>query len=75
MDQIIEAREVMKSPEIFIILLACPTLQLEEHVMNFVVPLAICIIDLNEKTLETLSKQFILFSLLLLYCYSSLGDT
>ena len=58
MDLIIEAREVMKSPEIFIILLLCPLLRFDDHVMNYVVPLAICIIDLNEKALETLSKQF-----------------
>uniref|UniRef100_A0A3Q1F320 Probable E3 ubiquitin-protein ligase HERC6 n=1 Tax=Acanthochromis polyacanthus TaxID=80966 RepID=A0A3Q1F320_9TELE len=44
----------MKSPEIFPILLSCPLLQEECNVMNGALPLAVIIMELNEKTLKTL---------------------
>ncbi|XP_029027784.1 probable E3 ubiquitin-protein ligase HERC3 isoform X2 [Betta splendens] len=45
---------VLKSPEIFLILLTCPLLQEDSNVMNVSLTLAVIIARLPEKTLETL---------------------
>lgn len=44
----------LKSPEILLILMTCPLLQEDSNVINVVLPLAIMISDLSEKTLATL---------------------
>ncbi|KAM4627528.1 putative E3 ubiquitin-protein ligase HERC4 [Polymixia lowei] len=54
MTDLINSRSVLKSPEIFVILLTCPLLQEDNNVMNVVLHLAIIIHELNEKTLATL---------------------
>lgn len=56
-DLLIASKTALKSPEILLILLTCPLLQEDSNVMNGVLPLAVLIADLNEKTLTTLSKQ------------------
>nr|XP_046244794.1 probable E3 ubiquitin-protein ligase HERC6 isoform X2 [Scatophagus argus] len=48
-DLLVASTTALKSPEIFLILLTCPLLQEDTHVMNVVLPLAIVISDLNEK--------------------------
>ncbi|XP_042342287.1 probable E3 ubiquitin-protein ligase HERC6 isoform X2 [Plectropomus leopardus] len=48
------SRTALKSPEIILILLTCPLLQEDTHVMNHVLPLAIIMADLHEKTLKIL---------------------
>ncbi|XP_029302600.1 LOW QUALITY PROTEIN: probable E3 ubiquitin-protein ligase HERC6 [Cottoperca gobio] len=47
---------VLKSPEIFLILLTCPLLQEDSNVMNGALPLAVIIANLHEKTLKTLRR-------------------
>ncbi|KAK5904604.1 hypothetical protein CesoFtcFv8_006147 [Champsocephalus esox] len=47
---------LLKSPEIFLILLTCPLLQEECNVMQPVLALAINIVDLQEKTQDTLRR-------------------
>ncbi|XP_030007491.1 probable E3 ubiquitin-protein ligase HERC6 [Sphaeramia orbicularis] len=54
MDLLYTAREFLRSPEIFLILLTLPVLQNDSHVMNDVLALAISITELNEKALKTL---------------------
>ncbi|KAM4627974.1 putative E3 ubiquitin-protein ligase HERC4 isoform 2-T2 [Polymixia lowei] len=54
MNHLFISRSVLKSPEIFVILLTCPLLQEDNNVMNVVLPLALIIHELNEKTLATL---------------------
>lgn len=51
------SRTALKSPEILLVLLTCPLFQEDSSVMTVVLPLAIIIADLQEKTLEILSKQ------------------
>lgn len=46
----------LKSPEIILILLTCPLLQEDSHVMNDVLGLAIVITDMNERNRTALSK-------------------
>ncbi|XP_068441126.1 E3 ISG15--protein ligase HERC5-like isoform X2 [Clinocottus analis] len=48
----------LKSTEVLSILLTCPLLQEESQVMNEVLPLAVIIGKLHEKTLETLRRQW-----------------
>nr|XP_020455771.1 probable E3 ubiquitin-protein ligase HERC6 isoform X2 [Monopterus albus] len=49
-----DSRMVLKSPEILLILLTCPLLQEDSRVMNDVLPLALVVAALNEKTLDSL---------------------
>lgn len=56
-DLLCASSTAIKSPEIFLILLTCPLLQEDCAAITEVLPLAIIIADLPEKTLETLSKQ------------------
>ncbi|XP_078023256.1 putative E3 ubiquitin-protein ligase HERC6 isoform X1 [Epinephelus lanceolatus] len=51
---LLASKDALKSPEILPILLTCPLLQEESHVMTDVLGLAIIIADLHEKTLKTL---------------------
>ncbi|XP_037631297.1 probable E3 ubiquitin-protein ligase HERC6 [Sebastes umbrosus] len=57
-DWLFASRIALKSPEIFLILLTCPLLQEDSNVISRVMPLAIIIADLKEKTLETLRRQW-----------------
>ncbi|XP_041850243.1 probable E3 ubiquitin-protein ligase HERC6 [Melanotaenia boesemani] len=53
---LVDSRTALKSPEILLVLLTCPLLQEDSNVMNVVLPLAIILADISEKTLETLRK-------------------
>lgn len=50
------SRTALKSPEILLVLLTCPLLQDDSNVMNGVVPVAITLAELPEKTLEILKR-------------------
>lgn len=56
-DLLVASTTALKSPEILLILLTCPLLQEDSNVMTCVLPLAVVIAHLNERTLTTLSKQ------------------
>lgn len=56
-DLLVASTTALKSPEILLILLTCPLLQEDSNVMTCVLPLAVVIALLNERTLTTLSKQ------------------
>ncbi|KAM3615329.1 uncharacterized protein V6R79_000330 [Siganus canaliculatus] len=53
-DLLVASCSALKSPEILLILLTCPLLQEDAHVMNGALVLAIIISELNEKVLKTL---------------------
>ncbi|KAI4815497.1 hypothetical protein KUCAC02_005639 [Chaenocephalus aceratus] len=55
-DLLCNSSHLLKSPEIFLILLTCPLLQEECNVMQPVLALAIIIVDLQEKTQDTLRR-------------------
>lgn len=55
-DMLVASTPSLKSPEIILILLTCPLLQEDSHVMNNVLGLAIVITDMNERNRTTLSK-------------------
>ncbi|KAI4815496.1 hypothetical protein KUCAC02_005638 [Chaenocephalus aceratus] len=55
-DLLCNSSHLLKSPEIFLILLTCPLLQEECNVMQPVLALAINIVDLQEKTQDTLRR-------------------
>lgn len=55
-DMLVASTPSLKSPEIILILLTCPLLQEDSHVMNDVLGLAIVITDMNERNRTTLSK-------------------
>ncbi|XP_074535241.1 E3 ISG15--protein ligase HERC5-like isoform X2 [Halichoeres trimaculatus] len=48
--------KAIKSPEIIMLLLTCPLLQEDSHVMNTVVPLSVFIAELNKKNHNTLES-------------------
>ncbi|XP_077961151.1 putative E3 ubiquitin-protein ligase HERC6 [Gasterosteus aculeatus] len=52
------SRTALKSPEILLVLLTCPLFQEDSSVMTVVLPLAIIIADLQEKTLEILRRKW-----------------
>ncbi|XP_074535239.1 putative E3 ubiquitin-protein ligase HERC4 [Halichoeres trimaculatus] len=54
-DLLLVSRDI-KSPEIILLLLTCPLLQEDSHVINTVVPLSIIIADLSEKNRESLKS-------------------
>ncbi|XP_071760841.1 putative E3 ubiquitin-protein ligase HERC4 [Centroberyx gerrardi] len=54
LENLISSRTLLKSPEIYMILLSCPLLQEDFHVMRAVLPLAVTIVQMNEKSLATL---------------------
>ncbi|KAF3847807.1 hypothetical protein F7725_020835 [Dissostichus mawsoni] len=56
LDLLCNSNRFLKSPEIFLILLTCPLLQEECNVMQPVLALAIIIVDLQEKTQDTLRR-------------------
>ncbi|XP_034405047.1 probable E3 ubiquitin-protein ligase HERC6 [Cyclopterus lumpus] len=57
-DLLCASTTALKSPEILLILLTCPHLQEEAHAMYGVLPLAIIIAKLHDKTLETLRRRW-----------------
>ncbi|KAM4565993.1 putative E3 ubiquitin-protein ligase HERC4 isoform 2-T2 [Odontesthes bonariensis] len=56
LELLVASRTALKSPEILLILLTCPLLREDSHVMNGVMHLALTIADLREKTLATLKS-------------------
>ncbi|XP_072248664.1 probable E3 ubiquitin-protein ligase HERC4 isoform X2 [Leuresthes tenuis] len=56
LELLVASRTALKSPEILLILLTCPLLREDSHVMKNVLPLAIVISHLSEKTLATLKS-------------------
>ncbi|KAM9359120.1 putative E3 ubiquitin-protein ligase HERC4 [Symphorus nematophorus] len=57
-DLLLASSPYLKSPEILLILLMCPLLQEESNVMNVVLPLAVTIAHLNDKTQTTLKDMW-----------------
>ncbi|XP_035535912.1 probable E3 ubiquitin-protein ligase HERC6 [Morone saxatilis] len=53
-DLLCASSTALKSPEIILILLTCPLLQQDSHVLNWVLPLAVVIAEQNEKNQTTL---------------------
>ncbi|XP_034556254.1 probable E3 ubiquitin-protein ligase HERC6 [Notolabrus celidotus] len=55
-DSLMASKDDIKSPEIFLLLLTCPLLLEDSHVISTVVPLSNIIADLSEKKPETLKS-------------------
>ncbi|KAL6116224.1 herc6 [Pungitius sinensis] len=52
------SRTSLKSPEILLVLMTCPLFQEDSSAMTGVLPLAVVIADLQEKTLEILKRKW-----------------
>ncbi|XP_068172920.1 E3 ISG15--protein ligase HERC5-like isoform X2 [Antennarius striatus] len=55
-DLLVASRKDLKCPEILLVLLTCPLFQEDSSVIKGVLPLAVVLADLNERTLKTLRE-------------------